>query len=825
MNTQKSNDMIISSEKDALTTESSHPVSPRQLGNITTRRRLPAYRRIVQNIPILWLNPNIYESQDGFRDSIVQLQHIFNDITVFNDADRFVDFLTEIKHEKTCMIVSNDVGQHVVPLIHDAPQLDAIYIVSETKTTQREWTKNWSKVRGIFTEIQHVCESLERAAIICDQNSISINIISLSDALHQNLDQLDQSFMYTQLLKEILLEFPYSERSLEILVDHCRDQYTDNDFELKKIDEFFRDYRLKSPIFWYTYATFIYYMLNQALRTQEVGSIITMGVFVRDLHKNIEQLHSEQSNGHKTGSFVVYRGQGVSNYDFEKIKRSEGGLLSFNSFLSTSIDHDVSFAFADSNRGNPDLVGILFHITIDPLVSSIPFASLDNVSHFTSEKEILFSMHSVFRIGEIKRIYDDDRFWQVELTLTKDNDQQLWALTERIREETESESKPHQLGQFLIKLGQFNKAKQLYKALLDLMPDDIQKATVCHQLGYIHYSQGDFVNAISFHEQSLQIKQQTFSTAHLSLADSYNSIGAVYDDMGEYSKALSFFEKALEICNKKQPPNLDDLNKLYNNMGGVFDKMGEYSKALSFFEKALEIRQITLPQNHPDLAQSFNNIGGLYYNMGEYSKAMASHQTALDINEKILPSNHPSLAISYNNMGTVYYEMKEYKKALVYYRQACKIYQQIHPPDHPALATSYSNIGSALDCMGMYSQAILFHEKALAIDQKALPPYHPSLAINYNNHSAVYSSMGEYSKALFYSEKALEVYQKTLSPNHPLLVNAYNNIGFIYNKMGEYSKALSFYGRGIEVAQHSLPSNHPNLQNLQENIDSVKNKL
>ena len=39
---------------------------------------------------------------------------------------------------------------------------------------------------------------------------------------------------------------------------------------------------------------------------------------------------------------IVYRGQGMLHADFEKMKNSKGALLSFNNFLSTSVDRDVS---------------------------------------------------------------------------------------------------------------------------------------------------------------------------------------------------------------------------------------------------------------------------------------------------------------------------------------------------------------------------------------------------------------------------------------------------------------------------------------------------
>jgi len=151
-------------------------------------------------------------------------------------------------------------------------------------------------------------------------------------------------------------------------------------------------------------------MLNRTLRLMEVDVIIKMGFFVRDLHNNIVTLHAEQYGGkNHSDSFTVYRGQGLSQTDFDQLKQTQGGLLSFNNFLSTSLDQAVSFFFAESNQYNPDLIGVLFAITIDPSISSSPFANIGNVSCYQEEEEILFSMHSVFRIGQMKQIDKNDR--------------------------------------------------------------------------------------------------------------------------------------------------------------------------------------------------------------------------------------------------------------------------------------------------------------------------------------------------------------------------------------------------------------------------------
>jgi hypothetical protein len=82
-------------------------------------------------------------------------------------------------------------------------------------------------------------------------------------------------------------------------------------------------------------------MLNRALRTMEVDLIVKMRFFVRDLHNHIDTLHTEQySNKSDFDSFIVYRGQGLPEMDFNQLTTTQGGLMSFNNFLSTaSIEH------------------------------------------------------------------------------------------------------------------------------------------------------------------------------------------------------------------------------------------------------------------------------------------------------------------------------------------------------------------------------------------------------------------------------------------------------------------------------------------------------
>ncbi|CAF0785215.1 unnamed protein product [Adineta steineri] len=593
-----------------------------------------------------------------------------------------------------------------------------------------------------------------------------------------NLNQLEPTFMYTQIFKDILLDMKHDEQAIKQFIDYCR---KNNSMSPINIDRFEKEYHAQSAIWCYTSFN-IYSMLNYALRTLDADIIITMGFFMCHLHQQIQQLHQQQFNTDHGEPFIVYRGQGLMKSDFEKLQKLKGGLMSFNNFLSTSTDKAVSLEFAACASTEPNKVGILFILSIDPCIKSTPFASIKEESYFKEEEEILFSMHTVFRVGAIRHMDNNNQLYQVELQLTSDDDQQLRSLTDRIREEVDGATEWQRLSDLLLKIGQFNKAEELCNVLLEQTSDESEKAYYYHQLGYVKDDQGDYEKAIWYYEQGLEIDQKILPSNHPSLATSYNNIGSVYNEMGQYSKALSYYEKALEIEQKTLPSNHPSLATSYNNIGMVYNKMGEYSKALSYHEKDLEICEKTLPSNHPSLATSYNNIGLVYDNMGEYSKALSYYEKTLEILGKALPSNHPYLATSYNNIGLVYDNMGEYSKALSYY------------------------------------------EKDLEICEKTLPSNRPSLATSYNNIGLVYDNMGEYSKALSYNEKALEIRQKALPSNHPDLASSYNNIGSVYNRMGEYSKALSYLERALDILQHALPPTHPSIKNVKESIEIVKEK-
>jgi tetratricopeptide (TPR) repeat protein len=761
--------------------------------------------RNIENYILIWLDSNINEFEEYYRKSINELQHIVNVIYTFSDVDQCVDFLTDIEHEKVFMIISNSLDRQVVPAIENVSQIDSIYILSNNNLENKMNIIKWTKVKGMFSQIDELCKSLKRDTRSCEYNMISISILRSIDSSNRDLNELDQSFMYSQLLKEILLDMNYDDDSKKKLVDFCRHQYYDSASELKIIDEFDQEYHKHSPIWWYTRECFTYHMLNRALRTQDIEVIINMRFFLLHVHEQIRTLHAETPISSIPST--VYRGQGMSKTETEVLKVSKGGLLSFNSFLSTSVNRELSLLYAESAAQNPDLDGVLFRINIDPTINVAPFASVNEHSYYGHvEEEILFSMHTVFRIGDIKLL--ENKVLEIDLTLTTDDDPQLRILTDFLRKEISTKPIWMRLAHLLEKMGKFDKADEIYQMQHRLVLDDdvASFVEVYVKLGRVKQLLGDYKNALSYFEKAVELVQQNSCIEKYIVCQLYVEFGLFKHVMEDYSAALTLFQKAQDICEEYFSSNPVILADIYHNLGLVYHDMHEYSKSLLFYEKSLEISEKYLPENHIGMSNTYNGISQTYRCLGEYSTAISFLQKVLVIRLKTLPPDHPAIATIYNNIGVLYSTMKDFPNALSFLQKALEILQKSSHLSHSNLGSTYYTIGLVYKDMGEYSNALILFQKAHDIYQKSLPPYHASLAKTHKEMASMYCKTKNYAKALTHYMATLEIAQTIPTYEDDQFLDLYISLAKLYSNMKDHTNALKFYQKILEFKKKLGPN-------------------
>ncbi|CAF3420664.1 unnamed protein product [Rotaria socialis] len=229
-------------------------------------------RRALENFLVIWLDANLDESKEDYKKLIEHLRENAVTVTTFTDVDQCVDFLSDIQDEKIFMIVSGTLGQYLIPEIQACPQLKSIYVFCDNQSIHEPWAKTISKVKGVYTQIEQIGETLQTDCKHCDRSMISISFRGI-----------DPLFMYTQLLKEALLEIDdHDTKSIKELADYCRIQKAASELTLEKLE---KEYRNHTSIWWYTGPYFIYSMLNHGLRLMDVEVILKLGFFIRHLHQ------------------------------------------------------------------------------------------------------------------------------------------------------------------------------------------------------------------------------------------------------------------------------------------------------------------------------------------------------------------------------------------------------------------------------------------------------------------------------------------------------------------------------------------------------------
>ena len=68
----------------------------------------------------------------------------------------------------------------------------------------------------------------------------------------------------------MIRQLPSNDKAKQRMIRACRIYYLDNERELQQIDEFERSYTSEECIKWCTPETFVYEMVNKALRTEDI---------------------------------------------------------------------------------------------------------------------------------------------------------------------------------------------------------------------------------------------------------------------------------------------------------------------------------------------------------------------------------------------------------------------------------------------------------------------------------------------------------------------------------------------------------------------------
>eukprot|EP00058_Branchiostoma_floridae_P010067 XP_002595555.1 hypothetical protein BRAFLDRAFT_64624 [Branchiostoma floridae] len=251
-------------------------------------------------------------------------------------------------------------------------------------------------------------------------------------------------------------------------------------------------------------------------------------------------------------------------------------------------------------------------------------------------------------------------------------------------------------------------------------------ASSLNNLGNTWGDLGDHRKAVSYYEQSLQMNRSIYGegTAHPDIASSLNNLGntwatlaiterRAWSDFGDHRKAVSYHEQSLQMKRDIYGENTahPEIVKSLNNLGNAWSDLGYHRKAVSYYEQSLQMRRSIYGEGtaHPDIAGSLNNLGNYWRNLGYYSKAVSYLEHAVKMMRIIYGEDtaHPDIAASLNNLGSAWSDFGDHRKAISYHEQSLQMKRDIYGENtaHPEIVKSLNNLCVACRDLGDYGKA------------------------------------------------------------------------------------------------------------------------
>ncbi|CAF0854652.1 unnamed protein product [Adineta steineri] len=658
-----------------------------------------------ETFALVWCNVNVNKSEINLKTQL-ELRETVNFLRTFDDNVSCELWLRKRRvnsDDKIIFITSDELGKELVPKVHDLSHLVSIYIFCADKCTNENWSKPFSKIRAVVTKpnelVLAIKSDLRMLEKLEELSSVSMSIYdtSSSSTIEQSSRMLNGNFLWFRLFIETLIHMQHKNDDRRELIELFTDIYAGNDHQLQIIQEFERAYTNQRALWWYTRDSCIYKMLNKALRSQDLDTLIAFRTFITDIYSELKHLQENENNG---SIIRVYRGQLMSAEELQRLKTSIGQYVSMNSFISTTLDRNVALFYitplmaSAANHFRP----ILLDIEIDKSLKNVkPYGNISSQSHFIEENEILFMVGSIFKI---QRVIEPelDGIWTIKSSLCSENDHELKELVSYVQKEMlKYNSNLISLGNMLREICEYEKATKCFQRhLCQLDDENSSEAALCYTgLGDITRAIGDYDLSVTYHKKALEIHSY-ISNNDQPISIAYNKLGAALRQKKQYEEALKVYQECLQIEQRKLNgnPESEEIATTYYNMGILYEEQDKFHEALDYYNKSLLIRSKYLPSDHYKIARIYRGMGETYYYHGDYELALENLTKSLEMSEKSRTETHYDLGLLFHHIGRVYEDIEKHDLALENYMKADKIYRHAFPSTHEWVIENQQHIDS-----------------------------------------------------------------------------------------------------------------------------------
>ncbi|CAF3526531.1 unnamed protein product [Rotaria socialis] len=717
-----------------------------------------------ENITLIWFDSKIGE-MNSMADRMKSLREINDYVLAYNNIEECISYIKSVTDEKLFLITSEIWATILLPPIIDLKQLESVFIYCTWREENLDLMERFSKISGIFTDRIELDANLCKKLRLFNKQVETFSFYDQKQKISINVSERAAEFLWFQLCSNVIVSFPSNPKAKKQMIHACRNYYQGNERALKSIDEFENSYTSENCIQWYTRETFVYKMLNKALRTEDIQQLYTFRFFIADLSLTLAREHNKMMVETDNEIFTtVYRGVRLTLTELEEFRSNEGKLISINGYLSTSRSRSIAINFAIKDKNQSDSVPVLFEIECrnEEETSSV-FADITNFSDFPDEQEVLFDLGAVFKVQSVT---EEDDLWKISLSVTGEGQEIARQYIEETKNEMQGNSVSILFGSLLTRMGHYQAAQTYFQQLLREPGNE--------NLAYIH-----------------------------------NQLGLVCQANAEYEQAMHHFDVAYQLMRKSHPSLLRESTHILRNMSHVLVEQGQYEEALKYCNRAKQILEEFNDLCQLEMAHCLHNIGSCYRGLRKYREALNYYEQALNIKRACLPKIHVHIAETVNSIGVVHLMTKDSEKAFNFFLSSFQIYEACLPEDHSDIANVLHNIADVYQTKSQHEKALNHYYLALAMKKKCFPSDHPAIAATLNSISTVLSAKGEKVKALELCLQALKMRERVLPFDHPDLAISFSSAGHKYEAMEENQLALEYFEKAWKIRAKIFPEDDP----------------
>ncbi|CAF1173301.1 unnamed protein product [Didymodactylos carnosus] len=641
-------------------------------------------RKNEEDISVVWFDDrDNTESDDNKLFRQQTLRQINDYVAFFNNKDEFLAYIQSIQDEHVFLtLVPTTNTDDLLSAIHSLNKISCIFLYSDQIEDQEPFTseliEKYSKIVGKYETRSDLIVALQKKIELYRRQ---IAMFSFYDDRKQktahDLSKESGSFIFFQLFQYITMtQTKSSEESKQEMLAKCRIYYQNNRKQLEAVDVFEQTYQQTDAILWYTKNSFIYRLINKALRTEDIDTLLTFQFYITDLSRSLQQKFQEmkRSEALVPSTFTVYRGLNLPEHEVDSLKRSVGQLISTNGYLSTSRLRQVAVMFANK---------VMMEIEMDMRLKNVICADIAHMSTFDDEEEVLFDIGAVFEIISYEEQFDDDsntsKMLIFKMKATDKGSELAREYIDYQKKRVYQADLSLIIGCLLIDMGQNDKSKRYFERLLVKKPNDEKVACICSSLARAYRLDGHYDKSIEYYERAYKLHINIRPQRFLSAARVLNGIGLVYGQQCNYTMALEKLMSSLKLY-KKYGKEDEEYAGILNNLAGIHCSLQELDVAKGYFKKVEQINEKLLPIDHPNRATVLINIGNIHYQKKNYTKSLVYYLKAMDMKDKVLPLEHPDKICCLDNIGLVHLQMGNDEQARQYFQKALSIAEKVLLP-------------------------------------------------------------------------------------------------------------------------------------------------